>query len=423
MGALKDLYQTIWDELGGDQVFSDMSESSYAEKLRRNTVRSRITKELNSLECLLLLNPQQKGAILFYEDPDDAPLDELELIVKNNVSVNRHIKNVKDCILDLDELSTVDDEEETKKLHKDEMSSAVLNMLRGQAAKVLLLNNSDDNGQANWFIKQPMAFVQATLLANDRKQDAFEDVRFDKDFSTVDLDCHEYLRKTHSPNKWNAIREEDESFNKDAQKLARDIHNWEMSLATAKGQEHEELEQKIAKAEIVLAKATQARKSAITDAFRTGDITEYYYRHRTEQLDKRDFVRVPEMFEVDEFKNKEQYLKDHDLQDLSKEEGEAICRLALKKAKNDRDIHFKKEFLVSKGLAKPGRYLITEMALNKEIFYRGLATGNKIEDEVIENDGKVRRISVDLDEIGEDYIGMTMRQVPSLDELERSVKK
>lgn len=423
MGALKDLYQKISEELGNSQEVSAASEATFTEKLRRDTIRHFVTKALFDLERTLLLNPQQKGALfLSHEDDEEAPFDELEVIVRNNVSVSNHIGTIKDCIIDLDEISTTEDEEETKELHRDELSGKVLNMLHKQMAQIILLTGEDFNEQADLFVKQPKEFIRSVLLGSDRKEDAFDDVRFEKDLSTVDLDCREYLRKSHTNPKWSSIRSEDELFNKDASKLMRDIRAWEASMRSATGEEYENLKRKKERAERVIAKATNARNSAIRDAFRTGDISEYYYRQRSEQLDKRDYSRVPEMFEVDELKDRDQYLKSHDLQDLSKAEGDAICALALTRAEREKELYLKKEFLTKRGLCNSRRYLISEMAINKNIFYRGLATGNKLYKEPEEED-EVRQISIDLDEPGEDYIGMTMRQVPTAEELERRLKK
>ena len=423
MGALKDLYQKISEELGNSQEVSAMSEASFAENLRRDTIRHFVTKALFDLERMLLLNPQQKGALfLSHEDDEDAPFDELELIVRNNVSVNNHIGTIKECILDLDEISTTEDEEETKELHRDELSGKVLNMLHKQMAQIILLTDEDFNEQADLFVKQPKEFIRSVLLGSDRKEDAFDDVRFEKDLSTVDLDCREYLRKSHTNPKWNSIRSEDELFNKDASKLLRDIRTWEVSMRSATGEEFENLKRKKERAENVLSKATYTRNSAIQDAFRTGDISEYYYKQRSEQLTKRDYSHVPEMFEVDALKDREQYLRRHDLQDLSKEEGAAICALAQKRAERERGLFFRKEFITKRGLCYSPRYLISEMAINKDIFYRGLASGSGLYKEPEENDA-VEQISVDLDEPGEDYIGMTMRQVPTAEELERRLKK
>jgi len=423
MGALKDLYQKISEELGNSQEVSAMSEASFAENLRRDTIRHFVTKALFDLERTLLLNPQQKGALfLSHEDDEDAPFDELELIVRNNVSVNNHIGTIKECILDLDEISTTEDEEQTKELHRDELSGKVLNMLHKQMAQIILLTDEDFNEQADLFVKQPKEFIRSVLLGSDRKEDAFDDVRFEKDLSTVDLDCREYLRKSHTNPKWNSIRSEDELFNKDASKLLRDIRMWEVSMRSATGEELENLKRKKERAENVLSKATYTRNSAIQDAFRTGDISEYYYKQRSEQLTKRDYSHVPEMFEVDALKDREQYLRRHDLQDLSKEEGAAICALAQKRAEREKGLFFRKEFITKRGLCYSPRYLISEMAINKDIFYRGLASGSGLYKEP-EKDDTVEQISIDLDEPGEDYIGMTMRQVPTAEELERRLKK
>ena len=421
MGVLKDLYQQIGEELGNSQAFSG-AEASFAKQLRRETIRHYVCKELFNLERMLLLNPQQKDALfLSHEEDEDAPFDELELIVKNNVNAKRHVGTVKKCIIDLDEISTADTPEETKALHADELSQKVLNMLHVQMAQVLLLAGEDDNGQASWFVKQPRSFVHAALTASDRRADAFDDVCFDRDLTTLDLDCHEYLRKPQVNARWAAIRAEDDLFNRDALRLLRDIRAWETSMRGATDKERTALEHKKRRAEEALAKATTARNSAIRDAYRTGDVSEYYYRQRAEQLDKRDYSRVPEMFEVDALKNREQYLKSHDLQDLSKEEADAICALSLKRAQKEKDVYLTKVYLTKKGLSHSQRYLISEMAINKEIFYRGLAAGNGLFREEEEDD--VCRISVDIDDPGEDYIGMTMRQVPTAEELARSRKK
>lgn len=423
MGALKDLYQKIREDLGESQVVSAASGAPFTEKLRRDTIRHYVTKTLFDLERKLLLNPQQEGALfLSHEEDEEAPFDELEVIVRNNVNVHQHIGKIKECILDLDEISTTEDAEETRELHCDELSVRVLNMLHRQTAQVLLLNGEDTAGQAEWFVKQPKEFVRGVLIASDREEDAFEDARFEQDLATADLDCREYLRKSHTNPRWNTIRVEDEVFNKDAMKLLKDIRIWETKMRHTAGKECEELKRKKERAENVLAKATNARNGAIRDAFRTGDISEYYYRQRTEQLEKRDYSRVPEMFEMDELKNREQYLRSHDLQDLSKEEADAICAIALKRAEREKEIHLKKEFLTKRGLCHSRRYLISEMVINKNIFYRGLTTGNVSYKEE-EKEDEVRRISVDFDEPGEDYIGMTMLQVPTAEELQRRLKK
>lgn len=423
MGALKDLYQKIREEVGTSQLLSVASEAPFTEKLRRDTIRHLVAKALFDLEITLLLNPQQKDALfLSHEEDEDAPFDELEVIVRNNVRVNNHIGKIKECVLDLDEISTTEDAEETKELHRDELSGKVLNMLHRQMAQVLLMTGEDANGQAEWLMKQPKEFIRGVLLGADRQEDAFDDVRFEQDLATADLDCREYLRKSHTNPKWNAIRAEDEIFNRDALKLLKDIRAWETNMRTATGNTLEELKRKKERAENVIAKATNARNSALRDAFRTGDISEYYYRQRSEQLDRRDYSRVPEMFEVDELKDREKYLKSHDLQDLSKSEAEAICELACKRAEREREIYLKKEFLTKRGLCHSRRYLIPEMAINKDIFYRGLAAGNGFCKEEEEED-EVSRISVDLDEPAEDYIGMTMRQVPTAEELARKLKK
>lgn len=422
MGALKDLYQKIQEEVGMSQSFSAADEASFTEKLRRDTIRHLVTKALFDLERALLLNPQQKGALfLSHAEDAKAPFDELEVIVRNNVSVYNHIGKINECILDLDEISTTEDAEETKELHRDELSGKALNMLHKQMAQILLMTGEDNNGQAEWLMKQPKEFVRGVLLGADRQEDAFDDVRFEQDLATADLDCREYLRKNHSNPRWNAVRAEDELFNKDASKLLKDIRAWEANMRTATGKELEELKRKKERAENVLAKATNARNGAIRDAFRTGDISEYYYRQRSEQLEKRDYSRVPEMFEVDELKDREHYLKLHDLQDLSKAEADAICALARTRAEREKEIYLRKDFLTKRGLCHSRRYLIPEMVISKDIFYRGLAAGNGLYKKEEEED--VSQISVDLDEPAEDYIGMTMRQVPTAEELARKLKK
>lgn len=422
MGVLKDLYESILKELGVGQGLSSASGSAVTDKEGRANARRLVGNHLFDLECTLLLNSQQKGAMFLSHEEDDAQFDELELIVRNNVSVKKHIGTVKECILDLDEISTTDDEKETKELHRDELSQDVLNILQKQMTQVHILNDEEDNEDAKWFEKRPKEFVRGALIDGNRKENAFSDVRFNQDLSSVDMDCQKYLRNNHSNSTWNSVRSEDEVFNKDALKLLKEINNWTEKLKTATGKERDSLIRKKEKAENVLAKATNARNSALQDAFRTGDISEYYYRHRTDQLEKREYTRVPEMFEVDALKNREQYLKNHDLQDLSKDESDAIFAVALKRAEREKEIYLKKKYLTKKGLSRSRRYLIAEMAINKDIFYRGLASDGGYRNTALE-DEETNRISVDLDEQAEDYIGMTMKQVPTAEQKARSLKK
>ncbi|MBR4800630.1 MAG: hypothetical protein IK048_03050, partial [Clostridia bacterium] len=71
MGALKDLYQKISEELGNSQEVSAASEATFTEKLRRDTIRHFVTKALFDLERTLLLNPQQKGALFLSHEDDE----------------------------------------------------------------------------------------------------------------------------------------------------------------------------------------------------------------------------------------------------------------------------------------------------------------------------------------------------------------
>lgn len=423
MGALKDLYKRIQEDVGKSQVTSATSEAQFTEKLRRETIRHLVSEALIDLEYSLLLNKEQKGALfLSHEDDTEMPFDELEVIVRNNISVKNHLGTVKECILDLDDISTVEYEEETKELHRDQLCSKVLNMLQKQMTQVLILTGEDSNDQADWFAKKPKEFIRGILVDAERNEDAFDDIRFESDLSTADLDCREYLRKSHTNPRWNTIRTEDKIFNKDALKLLKNIHMIETQMKSATGKEFEELKRKKERAETVIAKATYARNSAIRDAFRTGDISEYYYRQRTEQLDKRDYSNVPEMFELDTLKEREQYLKNHDLQDLSKDEADAICELALKRTEREKELYFKKQFLAKNGLGSSRRYLISEMAINKDIFYRGLGTGKGPYKKEEEED-KVKQISIDIDEPTEDNTATMLRLLPTAEELERRLKK
>ena len=164
MGVLKDLYKSILRELGVGQALSSASTLLVTDKEGRADARRLVGNRLFDLECTLLLNSQQKGAMFLSHEEDDAPFDELELIVRNNVSVKNHIGSVKECILDLDEISTTDDEKETKELRRDELSQDVLNILQKQMAQVHILNDDEDNEDAKWFEKSPKEFVRSVLI-------------------------------------------------------------------------------------------------------------------------------------------------------------------------------------------------------------------------------------------------------------------
>lgn len=414
MGALKDLYQMIWKELGGSRAFSDASEPLSRENLRREIARHGVAKEVNNLACMLLLNPRQKGSLPLYKESDEAaPIDDLELIVKNNVTAKKYVKTIKECILDLDELSAGADQAETEALHKDELSVAVLNLLHRQAAQVLVLSGADEKNQLELFLKQPKNFVRSVLLSGDRAPFAFDGVEFAKDLSSVDSDCREFIRKSHLEKKHNAVRKEDERFNRDALKIGRVIRKLDRALIEAKGKKRETLESKKARAEELLAKSTMLRRSALRDAFRAGDISDYYYCERGEQLQNSIFTHVPEMFEADALKDKEGYLKEHDLQDLSKEEREDVCNLARKKTEADKELYFKKKFLTNRKLARSNRYMISEMFLIKERFYRGLAEENGLYEDTPKTG----------EAIGNGETETAMRQNPPTEEKTRSVKK
>ena len=422
MGALKDLYQMIWEELGGSRAFSGSSDAPFAENFRREMVRHGVTKELNNLESMLLLKPRQKGALLLYKASDEAaPIDELELIVKNNVTAKRYVEILKECILELDELSTAEDEEETKALHKDDLSAGVLNLLHRQTAQVRILCGADV--MLERFLKHPKDFVRDVLLNGDRKLFSFDEVTFTEDLSSVELDCGEYLRKSHLTVKHNAVRKGDERFNRHALRIVREIRKRDRALAQSSDKKRESLEAKKEKAEEALVKATMTRREALRDAFRAGVISDYYYRERCEQLKKRDYTRVPEMFEADELRDKEQYLLAHDLQDLSKEERADICELARRKTEADKETYYKKLFLTHRALARGGRYMISEMSLNKERFYRGLAAESGLYEESPVTDKKGSPVREKAGEIGSDSNETAARQTPPIDEKTRSVKK
>lgn len=393
MGVLKDLFKSILDELAENgQGYFGASAAPIAQEVKKGSVRKSISDHFSAAERMLLMSPEQRDAMFLFDE--SRPFDEVEFIAKSGVSARLYMRDVKECICELDDLSEGKDKKETEELHSDELSQTVLNALHKQAAQIMILNGKDEKDEIGWFVKQPKEFMQATLIENDRKADAFADVRFKKDLTKIDVDCNEYLLKSASDKSRNAIRKSDENFNRDAMRLVNDLQKAEYNLPASRGKERDKIEKLRQKTEQVLEKATEARETALKGAFRDGKITEYYYHQRTQQLESRDYTRVPEMFEVDELKDKERYLKDHDLQDLSPSERDSICVMAQKRGEKDKETYLKKDFLAKKGLASSERYLISEMAIDRFVFNLGLAAASGRASSI----GEEERISVDLDD-------------------------
>ena len=142
----------------------------------------------------------------------------------------------------------------------------------------------------------------------------------------------------------------EEYVNKD-KNLNRDLKAMQKALDRA-GSE-------VAKAEAQqkLDEAIANRKKELLEAFRKGEITEDYLNRRNEQLDSRKFDDVPKMFEADQLKSKDEYLKEYakrfddpdDFNELSKEEKNELYQRYVEGAKRA-----KEEFITEKYLEKEG---------------------------------------------------------------------
>jgi len=238
------------------------------------------------------------------------------------------------------------------------------------------------------------------LLEADKKADGFDDVDTERDLSSIELDFNDYLLKSGSSHTKNAVRQADETFNKDALRLQKSIRKWDKKAEKAKGENKSECLYQKMRAEKELSRSVSARKNVVQEAFRSGLITEYYYNQRTEQLEKGDFTKTPETFEVDAIKNRSEYLKEHDLQDLSKTEADEILGLAKSKAEKNKKVFLAKEFLAKNGLASDKRYTMPEMGINNDSYFRTLARGKNVnpfkgDPETV---AETKQISVNLDE-------------------------
>lgn len=428
MGLLKDIFQIIWKDLVDGQDSNMIVSKPRSDKEIREVAREQMIDELKRMERLLLMTPQQRDTLMLYEEKDakDA-FDELEFITKNNIKIKQHREYVKESILDLDEISTTENLEETKELHCDELSTNVLNMLHRQSAQFMLLKDDENDDQEKWFVKDPKSFIEATLLEANRKGDAFRDVSFENNLSAIDLDCNKYLRKTTSQNNdWIAIRKEDENFNKDAILLLKNIQQLSKKAASSAGNEKAEYERQKARAEKVLRKATDARCSALEQAFRNDKITDYYYRQRTQQLLARDYSKTPDFFEIDAIKNRNNYLKAHDLQDLKKEEADMLIANVTKKAEQDKKLFLIKDYLVKNSLASSKRYLLSEMDIDHDVFFLGMAEkgSRTIFYNVVTGNDKVVRVAVDLEDTQPTNETKKQEQkVPQIDPLEKNPLK
>jgi|GEM_PF-2246387 len=402
MGFLSDFYHQMINKLGMGQAPFSMREQNLGQQEQREVIRGKLAEDIAKIERALLMNPQQYATVSSSNDffDDDLPFDELEFIIKNNLSSKQYIKNVKDCVLDLDSLSEGKSAEETKRLHKDELSQKVLNLIHKQSAQVMLLKSVEENDPVTWLVKEPASFVQATLLEADRQENSFDEIQFEKELSSLGFDYKEYLNRSLSAPSKSAIRQADEAFNKYALKQKKLINRWTRNAVKAKGEYKNECEYQKMRAEKDLARGVDARKSALLDAFRSGEIDAYYYNQRLEQLSVEDYSHTPELFEADALKNRSAYLKAHDLQDLKKDEADNIISLAKTKAEKDKKLFYAKSFLKKKSLASKKRYSITEMKTEKKMIYRGYSAGMEMYEEVmVETEGDPVQITVDIDEI------------------------
>ena len=396
MGALNRLYQYLQKKFDESQTVSGAPSDLVEIAQKRAFTRAELADRLRLIECALLLTPnQQEGFDLQTERSEDVPFDEVEFILKNSLTARQFISNAKDCILDLDEISFCEQEEERKALHRDDLAVKLLNLLHGLCAEVMLLILDDAGGIARWFVTEPHSFLRATLAEEGREETAFDEVLFDRDLSSLPMDYEEFLHKQDVLRK-SDVQKADEAFNKEARRQQKLIQKWDKSAQQAKGEYRRECEYQRERAKKELAQGVEARKNAVFEAFRAGVISEYYFDRRKEQLAKGDFSRVPDLFEAEALNDRRAYLKEHDLQDLDKDEADSILAIAKRKAERDKKSFYTKRFLMSAGIASPKRYGISEMKIEDQLLYRGFVTERPFVQNLTEYKGA--RISVDVDE-------------------------
>ncbi len=411
MGVLNRLYQYLQEKFDDSRTSFDAPTDFIEVAPKRAFIRAELADRLRLIECALLLTQNQQDVFDLQTDRDeDIPFDEMEFILKNGITTRQYISNAKTCILDLDEISDGDSEEESRFLHTDSLSQTLLNMLYEQCAQVMLLTGDDAGDAAQWFIKEPRSFVRAVLSEEGRRERAFDEVRFEKDLSSLTMDYNEFIQKQGVSRK-SEIKNADEAFNKEAQKQRKLIKKWERLAQKATGERRNEYEYQKERAEKNLALGVATRQNAVLEAFRAGAISEYYFDKRKEQLSIGDFSRAPELFEADALKDGRAYLKDHDMQDLDEKEADSILDMAKKKAERDKKNFYTKKFLMMKGIASEKRYEISEMKIEEQLLYRRFAS----EREYLRNaaeDGATR-ISVDVDDLSVETSGdVILREEP-----------
>ena len=193
MGALNRLYQYLQKKFDESQTVSGAPSDLVEIAQKRAFTRAELADRLRLIECALLLTPnQQEGFDLQTERSEDVPFDEVEFILKNSLTARQFISNAKDCILDLDEISFCEQEEERKALHRDDLAVKLLNLLHGLCAEVMLLILDDAGGIARWFVTEPHSFLRATLAEEGREETAFDEVLFDRDLSSLPMDYEEF---------------------------------------------------------------------------------------------------------------------------------------------------------------------------------------------------------------------------------------
>ena len=251
--------------------------------------------------------------------------------------------------------------------------SDVIKMMQKASIKYLLahpeLDKRSDAYKALKDIveKGPTAIEERlrTMKGDKKFEDALKGLDMEKiDFDNLDSiepskTFDKFAKSSEMKNFGEDVRLADKNANREFSNLQAQLNRAEAEMERATTDFAVDMaSQKKLELEGQLEKAIADRKEQLLKDFRAGKITEEYFNRRNLQLDNGKFDNVPKMFEADELKSKNDYLKEYakrfenpsDFNELSKEEKNELYQRYVDNAKIAKHQFIAKKYLESEGL-------------------------------------------------------------------------
>ena len=306
------------------------------------------------------------------------PFDDLKFIETNEIDLKEFNDKIERSIKDYD--NHVEAELEKDPDYTPNLSRAsFVKMAHNLATKVALIKPEQKNDPE---YKRLMEFVNDPKKTANKMVDAelnYDDLNF-YDAKDMKEEMDEFVKKQSGKSKKYGKTEIDKD--KALNKLLNGKKDYEI-------ENHK--------------KEIDDRMKELTEGFRKGEIPEDYYKARMEQLKNRDFKSdVPPMFLADKMPSMKDWAKQNEIDDLPKNDQKLAYNRAKEKAKRDKEMFFKRQYMKEQGLDKTEVLTLEEM--NPEL---------KGTDKIVSADIK------DFGGVGEDYLRTDSNNV----ELDESMDK